>query len=214
MNWLIVWKDETILHQTNIKAHDSPDPSDLHFLRKWIGDPKLGNRPLLGRDSDLWENSQASSLIALKARKGDDAISSLLLHKMLRWWHYSIGHRIKKPRDVEMQYVEYEDRTLLRIADIMGSIISSGLLVGGIVALYFVENMLLRLGIVGVFTQVFSLAVVLVTRARKVEMFAATAAWVFSAWVLTCSIVLNVYRFVAVQVVFVGSTYNPATTKI
>jgi hypothetical protein len=95
---------------------------------------------------------------------------------MLRWWHYSIGHRIKKPRDVEMQYVEYEDRTLLRIADIMGSIISSGLLVGGIVALYFVENMLLRLGIVGVFTQVFSLAVVLVTRARKVEMFAATAA--------------------------------------
>jgi hypothetical protein len=95
---------------------------------------------------------------------------------MLRWWHYSIGHRIKKARDVEMQYVEYEDNTLLRIADIIGSVISSGLLVGGIVALYFVENMLLRLGIVAVFTQVFSLAVVLVTRARKVEMFAATAA--------------------------------------
>lgn len=75
-----------------------------------------------------------------------------------------------------MQYVEYEDKALLRIADIMGSIISSGLLVGSIVALYFVENVLVRLGIVAVFTQVFSLVVVLVTRARKVEMFAATAA--------------------------------------
>jgi hypothetical protein len=71
---------------------------------------------------------------------------------------------------------EYEDRHVLQFANVLGSIISSALLVGSIMALYFVDNMIVRLGIVAAFTQVFSLVLILATNARKIEVFAATAA--------------------------------------
>lgn len=83
-----------------------------------------------------------------------------------------------EPTDEEAQdqYFSYSDKKILRAANVVGSVISSALLVGSIVALYFVKDMLVRLGVIAVFTQAFSLVLVLVTRARKVEVFAATAA--------------------------------------
>jgi hypothetical protein len=57
-----------------------------------------------------------------------------------------------------------------------------------ILALYFVNSMIHRIGLVIVFTTVFSVALALFTGAKKVEVFSATAA------------------FAAVEVVYIGST--------
>lgn len=78
--------------------------------------------------------------------------------------------------DEEKLYFEYSDKRVLRVANILGSVISSALLVCSVIALAFVKNVFVRLGIVAAFTQMFSLALVLITNARKVEIFAATAA--------------------------------------
>jgi len=180
--------NEAVLRQTEMKAQHSPNACDLEFLRRWFKDKNMGDFPLIGRDSTLWETSRPFDLIALKARKGEDPLGTLFLSRVFLWWHNCIGHRIKKPLDEEAQYFEYGDKYVLRTANVFGSIISSALLVGSILALYFVNNMLARLGIIAALTQVFSLVLILVTSARKVEVFGATAA------------------FVAVQVVFVGST--------
>lgn len=168
--------DEAVLQYTEMKTQDSPNSCDVEFLRRWFKDKNMGDFPLIGRDSTLWESSMPSDLIALKARKAEDPLGSLFLSRVFLWWHNCIGHRIKKPLDEEAQYFEYRDENVLRVANIFGSIISSGLLVGSILALYFVDNILVRLGIVAAFTQVFSLVLVLVTSARNVEVFAATAA--------------------------------------
>lgn len=136
----------------------------------------MGDFPLIGLDSNLWESSEPSDLIALKSRKGDDPLSSVFLSRVFLWWHNCIGHRIKRPFDEEAQYFKYSDKNVLRVANVVGSIVSSGLLVGSILALYFVDNVLVRLGIIAAFTQVFSLVLILVTSAKKVEVFAATAA--------------------------------------
>jgi hypothetical protein len=144
-------------------------------LQRWFKDKDMGNFPLIGADSKLWNNSSASDLIAIKARKGDDPFATLFLNKVIRWWHHGIGHRFKKPLDEESQYFEYKDKNMLRAANILISVISSVFLMGSIVALYFVNNMLVRLGIIAVLTQLFSLTLILVTSARKVEVFAATA---------------------------------------
>lgn len=136
----------------------------------------MGNFPLKGQDSTLWKTSAPSDLIAIQPRKADDPLGTWFLSKVFLWWHDLIGHRIKRPVDDEAGYFEYEDKHVLRAANVLGSVVSSGLLVGSIMALYFVNNMLVRLGIVAAFTQVFSLVLILATNARKVEVFAATAA--------------------------------------
>jgi hypothetical protein len=135
----------------------------------------MGNFPLIGRDNHVW-NTQPSQLISLTARKADDPLGSLFLSKVFVWWHRCIGHRIKSPLDEEAQYFSYTDKNILRAANVFGSILSSALLVGSIIALYFVDNMIARLGIVVAFTQIFSLVLILATNARRVEVFAATAA--------------------------------------
>jgi hypothetical protein len=57
-----------------------------------------------------------------------------------------------------------------------------------ILGLYFVKNMIQRIGLVIVFTTLFAVALALFTGAKKVEIFSATAA------------------FAAVEVVYIGST--------
>ena len=168
--------DDTVMQQKQMKAEHSPNTCDVEFLQRWFKDEKMGDFPLIGLDSTLWETSRPCDLIALKARRAEDPLGSLFLSKVFLWWHNCIGHRIKKPLDEEAQYFEYTDESMLRVANVLGSIISSALLVGSIMALYFVDNMLARLGIIAALTQVFSLVLILVTSAKKVEVFAATAA--------------------------------------
>lgn len=166
--------DEAVLKQTELHKCDSPNPLDLRFLQRWFKDKSMGDYPLIGPDSDVW-GSPARSLVAVKARKGDDPFAAMFLDHAIRWWHLCVGRRFKKPVDEEAQYFEYKDTHMLRAANILVSVITSLFLVGSIVALYFVKNMLVRLGVVAIFTQMFSLTLILVTSARKVEVFAATA---------------------------------------
>lgn len=83
---------------------------------------------------------------------------------------------MKKPVDVEMHYLEYKNDRILRVANGLSSILSSLLLVVSILVLHFVTNMLVRLGVIAIFTTMFSFALILVTNARKVEVFAGTTA--------------------------------------
>jgi len=168
--------DEAVLLQKQMKSQDSPNSCDIEFLRRWFKDKNSGNFPLIGRDSTLWETSNPSEFVAIQARRGDDPLGSVFLSRVFLWWHNCIGHRMKKPLDEESHYFEYSDKIVLRAANVLGSIISSGLLISSILALYFIDNILVRLGVMAAFTQIFSLVLILVTNAKKVEVFAATAA--------------------------------------
>lgn len=136
----------------------------------------MGDFPLIGLDSDVWEKTSSSELVALKLRKEDDPLASFFLRKGIIWWHRCLGRRIKNPTDVEANYFEYNDERVLKIADCVGSIISSTLMILSIVVLYSVTSMPARLGIAVTFTVLFSLSLTLVTNARKAEVFAGTAA--------------------------------------
>jgi hypothetical protein len=166
--------DEAVLKQTKLRRCDSPNPYDLQFLQRWFKDKAMGDYPLVGLDSKVWESS-SEELLAVKARKGADPLAAMFLGRAMIWWHRCAGQRVKKPLDEEAQYFEYKDKNMLHAANVIGSIISSLLLVGSMVALYFVNDMLVRLGIVAIFTQLFSLTLICVTSARKIEIFAATA---------------------------------------
>ena len=72
--------------------------------------------------------------------------------------------------------IRYKNSKLLRIADVLSTIISSALPIASIIALNFIDRMIIRLVAIALFTMTFSLILTIVTHARRVEIFAATAA--------------------------------------
>lgn len=74
-----------------------------------------------------------------------------------------------------MIYV-YDEKIVIRAADMIGTAISSLLPVLAVIVLHSVHEMLTRLGMIALFTVVFALALMVTTKAKRVEIFAATAA--------------------------------------
>ena len=70
----------------------------------------------------------------------------------------------------------YEDRVITRLASLVATVISSVFPIVGVIILYFVTDLLAKIGIIAGLTALFSLSLALVTDARRGEIFAATAA--------------------------------------
>jgi hypothetical protein len=91
------------------------------------------------------------------------------------------------PSDPENQAAEnnlfhYSDSHLIGAIDIAGTAIASMTPLVSIIILYFVQNLGYRLAILCACTFAFSVCLALVTKARRIEVFACTAAWVSSFW--------------------------------
>ena len=80
------------------------------------------------------------------------------------------------PFDVESGIFMSRDSYFYRLANILGTVISSLIPIVAIIVLHVVSNMAARLGIVCGFTAIFSVSLASVTQARRIEIFAATAA--------------------------------------
>jgi hypothetical protein len=128
----------------------------------------------LWRDSQLWQTTPASELIPLQVRNAEDPLSSWMIERFITWYHHRFGHLHKS--DPENQYTEYEDDKLLRIANILGTFIASLVPLLSIIVLYFIPNLLARLGLVVLFTAMFAFLLILMTKAKMVEIFTATSA--------------------------------------
>lgn len=68
------------------------------------------------------------------------------------------------------------ERYISRIVAVISTTLAAGLLIGAVVTLYIVQNPNTRLWMIAGFTCAFSMAVALITNARRAEIFAATAA--------------------------------------
>jgi len=75
--------------------------------------------------------------------------------------------------------------------NIITTLISSMLPITSVIILYFVDNIRARLGIVAAFLAVFSLTLALVTEAKRVEIFAATAGYVDPCHIVIKAIITN-----------------------
>ena len=95
----------------------------------------------------------------------------------------------KPPGDENSAYLyHYRSRKVRTALDILGAALSSIIPMVSIIVLVFVTGLLTRLGLVCLFTFLFSICLSGATNARRIEVFGATAA------------------FASVQVVFVGTT--------
>jgi hypothetical protein len=137
----------------------------------------MGNFPLLGPDQDSWSNDHAYDLIALKRRDSSDPFSRWMTDTFVPFFHNILGKRFKKPlpEDPESEICQYSESHLSTVVNILGTVMASILPITSIIALYFVTNMLVRLGLTVVFTAIFSCSLALLSRARRVEIFAASS---------------------------------------
>ena len=157
----------------------SPIDQDLAFLRVWLSRPNSGDNFLRGLEASIWDPKNDEDLITMTTRPGErDYFTGWVINSVLIRFHRYIGCRIfhNRPEDEEAGYTEYKDSRLLTSWGILVTIISSMLPVLSTIALYLVEGIALRLGMVALFMLIFSSALVIFTNARRVEIFAATAA--------------------------------------
>jgi hypothetical protein len=73
-------------------------------------------------------------------------------------------------------FSEYDDARLIAMIEVISTVISSLLPISSIIILYFVTSQPARLGIILGYTAMFSIALAIFTKARRVEIFAATSA--------------------------------------
>jgi hypothetical protein len=70
----------------------------------------------------------------------------------------------------------YDDSKIERVTNVLGTIFSSLAPLVSIIVLSFIDNLKIRLGLVCIFTFLFAGCLAIATQARRVEVFAATAA--------------------------------------
>ncbi|SLM38568.1 hypothetical protein LPUS_08827 [Lasallia pustulata] len=170
----------------------TPNQRSLEALREWLARPRCGDYFLRGIEADVWdagEAEQAADLVSLsEVHVNRDVFSKFLAFYIVPLYHRYFHRRVKKPDDPESGLYSYKESTLMTVTHIVGITLGTLIPTAAIFVLYYVHDMVARLGAILAFSALFSLALAVFTKAKKVEIFAATAA------------------FASVQVVFVGST--------
>jgi len=110
-------------------------------------------------------------MIAIGSQAEPDRMSSVI--------HRCCSYYLRKERFTPKSWgpmYYYPVERVSCIVAIVSILVSAALLVGAIVALHFVKPMGSRVGIVGLFTVLFAVSIVLFTYARRVEVYEAAAA--------------------------------------
>lgn len=172
-----------LIQQAMIAKLEPPSSYALTMLQRWLDHPSYGNEFLCGLERNAWDEKYKHDLVSMPnpdTQANKDLLSSLFLGSLQEHYHMLIGRHYKKeiPGDAagNNPMIRYKNSNLLRIADVLSTIISSALPIAAIITLNFIDRMIIRLVAIALFTMTVSLILTIVTNARRVEIFAATAA--------------------------------------
>ncbi|KAF2661394.1 hypothetical protein K491DRAFT_710965 [Lophiostoma macrostomum CBS 122681] len=147
---------------------------DRNSIDVWIRDSNGGKKFLSGCEARPWMSVEQPDLLSVSSRSTDDLFT-----------RFFEEHKPMKGQE-GTNIAHYGKAGFKRMARILNTMLSALLPSLSVLALYLIHNPLVRLGAIVGFSAAFSLILTLFTKARPVEVFAATAA------------------FASVQVVFVG----------
>ncbi|OCK98222.1 uncharacterized protein K441DRAFT_482695, partial [Cenococcum geophilum 1.58] len=161
---------DAIIRQSTILNLENPNARVRSAITGWFEQ----NRPLVGHGRNLFNGKAKYDIVALRTPPDQDRLSMFLqnhLGYLLRDRRAGKDH----PSSWEgMHY--YPDTTIQHIVSFMSVLLAALLLVGAITSLYFVVKPAVRMGLLAGFTTLFAGSIGLFTNARKVDIYAATAA--------------------------------------
>ncbi|PMD21120.1 hypothetical protein NA56DRAFT_626290 [Hyaloscypha hepaticicola] len=168
-----------LLKQVSLAKLEQPRQYDLDFLKSWFRRLGMGSFPLLGIDRDAWDAKTENDLIAIKPRSLPDLFSQWFTESLVPRYHHLFGKTFKEPLpdDVGSGIYHYKESALECILGILVTVVASLLPICSVVALYMIQSNGVRLGMIAIFSACFALALALMTNARRIEVFAATAAF-------------------------------------
>ncbi|KAK5055321.1 hypothetical protein LTR84_013071 [Exophiala bonariae] len=177
------------------------NPLHHKHLQFWLTDTNGGLNDLQGVTGTLWDACNIPDLTSLtQPSDPSDPLTNLFNNHLLPLYHQLIGHKIHAPSHYITTHdaftdaphrssiiYHYSDRLVLRTLNVASTVLASMVPALSSLALYYMPSEgAARIGGVVAFTFLFSLVIVLVTPAKRIETFVATAA------------------FAAVLIVFVG----------
>jgi hypothetical protein len=152
------------------------------------------NKPFSGREKDMLQHREDLTSLTKTAKSMSDPLSKLLRNPVgnvlgtiaMVCSHPAIpvsplAHTTKK-RERDLYPAswgpinKFRDSDLERITALVAVLLSTLVIVVSIVVLYVIENGAVRVGILAVFTIIFTASVGLLTNSTRGELFAATAA--------------------------------------
>jgi len=158
--------EEALLRRNQVLQLEKPEHSSFNAFKAWFR-----RKPPVFWGSGFRLLHDEEDMIALGSQDEPDRMSALM--------HRCLGYRLRKARATPKSWGPMYYYPVERVALIVGIIsilVSAALLVGAIMALHFMKPMGARLGLVGVFTTLFAASITMLTRARRVEVYGATAA--------------------------------------
>jgi hypothetical protein len=171
-----------LLTQAQLAALHSPTEQNTELLRDWLKRPTYGNNFLRGVEARAWDIEQQADMVALQGEATDqDPLARWLFRIIPGSFHKRWGYRWKTPvksNNPGGDLFEYKDTTLMKFAVSISTFLSTLFPILSIFVLYYVRNNPARLGLIVAFTSLFAVALLLASSARKVEIFAATSAYV------------------------------------
>jgi len=161
---------EALVLQTQIANMQAPSDRVLSACRDYVDGAAWKENPqpiISGRAKGYL--SEAADLVALGKEVEADVLSKLLQA------HWPIQRRLAvDPFDRTTIYTGHHVAWTVSVISIIFAAI---LLIGAIISLYYVTNPKATLGMIGGYTMLFAMSIALLTNARRVEIFAATAAY-------------------------------------
>ncbi|KPI43696.1 uncharacterized protein AB675_6190 [Cyphellophora attinorum] len=164
------------------RYYRKPRGYDLDILRTCLRSTSLPDY-LPGLDSTIWDDPVLSQfdLVSLHPDnpEADDRLTHWISSYFIGPFHHLVGRHFKaKSTDFgEENLTDYSDAAIVKLSSILATVVSSVFPIVGVIILFFVQDLLARIGIIASLTAVFSFVLVVMTHARKVEIFAATAAF-------------------------------------
>ncbi|KAI0120325.1 hypothetical protein F4776DRAFT_249379 [Hypoxylon sp. NC0597] len=172
--------NEILLQQVYISKLEGPNLNDLEFLRSWFERPSMGCFPIRGLDYKAWEQRLENDLIAIKPRVPPDPFSKWITNTIFPLYHRVFGvkfhvRKVLRPLIGDGLYT-YEESLLGSIINVITTVVAAVLPLLSIVVLYIVDSDATKLGIIVIFSACFAFVLAVMTSARRIEVFAATAA--------------------------------------
>lgn len=141
--------NRVLVDQALISRHyRAPKEHDLDVLKHCLTHPSYPDY-LLGKDSTIWEDKEIRhDLVTLSSNNTEDGFTEWIAGNVVKPFHQLLGGRILKPSEEFEGMTDYSEQTIIRLASLVATVISSVFPIVGVIILYFVKDLLARIGII------------------------------------------------------------------
>lgn len=185
---LFVLKGEGLLRYRQVNSLPPVHKENLEHLREVLHMTPDNHSFLQGHEWNVWhdEEHEYDMTSLMDSGSDKDALSQWLAWCVHNPYHRYIGRKVRRRLDVPEAWrppvpvtlTYYPDEDIAWVVTILTTILAPVLPTVGAIVLYFIDNQLVRLGVIVLLGFLFSAALALLGMPRRIDSFAATATFI------------------------------------